>query len=231
MITILLLSAISTSWPAAHASAARDTQLADTVPGLRETGSLALAAAAVRYLHEEGVEHPDGRLQFWTDSAGGPAHVQLAGGTLSDEAAAGLVPLVRQHVAAWPERGPIRVAIRLDVADAYLTGPRMPAPHEVEQPPAMTNPRHVRNIMRLMLDAHSPVEGSPRRRSSPAELLMRVGPDGIPTIVEVKRLTGDPELDEYLLPLAYEARFQPARVNGQPITVWVTVPLNMSLGT
>ncbi|HET6230264.1 MAG TPA: hypothetical protein VFE05_09360 [Longimicrobiaceae bacterium] len=213
--------------PAAHRPAEYVRSVVQAArPAADDTVPLALAAQVVRYLQENGVMQPTGRLIFWTDTARTELHMQLAGSNVAPEVARGLRPIVEQYAAAWPGSGPIRAAIRLDAPDAYLVDPPLKM-YRTAAAPEVSNVRHVQDLMRQMLDIHSPTAPERAYRPIPALLSIRVGADGSPEIVNVTRLTGDPELDDLLIPLAYEIRFRPAHLNGHGVAVWVSIPLNM----
>ncbi|HET6230263.1 MAG TPA: energy transducer TonB [Longimicrobiaceae bacterium] len=227
--TTFLLSSLAMLPPAPAASRADVVASgADTLPqAARDTVPQALAAAAVRYLREHGVERPNGKLEIWSNSTRSPVRAQLSESTVAPETARGLFPLIERYAAEWPGAGPLLSTIRLDAPDGYAPMRTAVDSAAAEQGPRLENGGHVQDVMHHLLRTHSPPARGQMNRAIPAVLRIRVGADGAPEMVDVARLTGDAELDEYLVPLAFEMRFQPARLGGAAVPSWVSMPLTL----
>jgi hypothetical protein len=230
--TTVLLSSLALL-PRTPAASRADVVMsrADTLPPAprdpRDTVPQALAAAAVRYLREHGVERPTGKLEIWSDSTRSPVRAQLSESTVPPETARGLFPLIERYAAEWPGAESLLVTIRLDAPDGYAPMRISLDSAAAEQGPRLENGGHVQDVMHHLLRTHSPPARGQMNRAIPAVLRIRVGADGAPEMVDVARLTGDAELDEYLIPLAFEMRFRPARLGGAAVPSWVSMPLTL----
>ncbi|MGH8086323.1 MAG: energy transducer TonB [Lysobacter sp.] len=103
--------------------------------------------------------------------------------------------------------------------------PGPPAPAEAPAPPAgaMTQPRPVAG--------GTPAPRYPRRalrRGDSGTVLVRaqVGPDGVPTSVDVARGSGSRELDRAAVDAVERWRFHPATQGGRPTVGTVVVPIS-----
>ncbi|HSU15164.1 TonB family protein [Longimicrobium sp.] len=95
----------------------------------------------------------------------------------------------------------------------------------IEEPPRLANADEVtRELSRFAAEhgrANPHLAGSERV----VTVRLRVGPDGTPDHVGVDGDAGDAALDAEAVRAAGRMRFEPGKVDGEPLYVWITLPI------
>jgi TonB family protein len=94
----------------------------------------------------------------------------------------------------------------------------------MEEPPRLLN----RGALIRAIDAEYPPSLGVRGVGGEAVVRMRVSTEGRPTVVEILRSSGHPELDRLIARVAEQARFSPARLRDRPVASWVHLPIKVS---
>jgi len=174
-------------------------------------------------LRENGFPAPDGTLEMYADSSRTHVVPRLAGSTLPDSAMNGVLEIMQAALAEWPADMPVMASFRLD-AEAALNPPDTTAAGSaefVDEPPHARRVADFHQMIQRMLSASGLTSLAMTRRLT-AQLAMLVDPEGRVAAVEVEHPTGEAALDAFLVPMAYELHFYPAR----SVSVWVTLPLH-----
>ena len=153
------------------------------------------------------------------DSTGAVSGITSIESTFAPEREPEFLDLVVPHVLPRPSEGTGR--LRLGVfggADlAVVLGPA----HSCE--PMLANRRTVGRILTNL--------GTGRRtRLGTATVSLYVQPNGVPTEFRLDESSGDGSLDAKAMAVAEEMRFLPARIEGVPMAVWVSLPLSIGTG-
>lgn len=183
----------------------------------------AMIRAIFARLHQNGAGHLDGWLEMRGDSAHTTVTPRLVGSTVPDPVLRGVPDLMVNALAAWPAQMPVIAGFRLDAEDAFADRQPVQIPGS-ERQPRVTNRNHVLEGMEAVVRA-SGISEAELAAGVHAQLLVLVGTDGRPLLVQVLLPTGRAEFDEYLLPLGYEMRFRPAAIGGTPVRVYVCIPI------
>jgi len=202
-----------------HAEDSTRLALRDEV---RDTLAARFRAAAL----EAGVAEPAGLVVVEIrDRRRGTAEVTPHASNVSYAVLRGVVDAHAELIARWPERD--------GVFNLRLDRPYRPAPTEVAREAVECQPSIVDlNRLRRDLDVLSRRQGPLAPGQDPrVELRVRmlVSRNGD---VAYARLAGRgvrPALNEAVLELARQIRFNPASVNGVPVDVWVELPFQFVL--
>lgn len=155
--------------------------------------------------------------------------ISLAETNVPQALQAGVVPLVDTFVARRAEPTPLELSFyleRLPAEDAVLG---MPGAHADFTPPRLRNIGHVTESLASIAYTH-PDYADDEHLAVPVALRMLVDRRGRPVLVE-NHMQGDPQFNRYLTALAYELRFDPARVDGEAVHVWVDGPTGFEFET
>jgi hypothetical protein len=183
--------------------------------------SYAFARRVLRHLRQAGVERPSGRVALWIGAGNGNRRLSLAETNVPQALWPGVVPLVDAFVAARTETTPLELSFyREQLPDSV--GVSTLADIRSERPPRLRNMDHVAEALRRIAAVH-PDFANDEHLSVKTGLRMLLDRRGRPVLVE-NLMQGDAQFNRYLTSLAYELRFDPARVNGEPIPVWVEGP-------
>jgi TonB family protein len=212
--------------PALHAQSGRPPVQRDTARYRQITEAFdTLTVRVFARLRANGVEHPDGKLQVAADSAHSVVTPGLSGSTVADAGLRGVAEETAAAVAVWPRGVPVMASFRLD-AEKTLDPAGKPDPTRPQKtlPPVIANRGEFLGVLERSLYA-SGLGAREVNRAAPAELAMKVDEQGQVVAVVVIRATGRAELDQFLLPIGYAARFEPARTDGTPVPVWADLPI------
>lgn len=190
--------------------------------------SAVLARRMVAHLRDAGVARPSGRVAVWIGAGNRAPRISMAETNVPQALWPGVVPLVDAFVAARAETTPLELSFYLerlpeDGARATLEDVRS------ESPPRLRNLGHVTEALRSIAYVH-PDYADDEVLSVRTGLRMLIDRRGRPVLVE-NHLQGDAQFNRYLTALAYELRFDPARVNGEPVDVWVEGPSGFEFRT
>ncbi|HEU0013642.1 MAG TPA: hypothetical protein VFQ45_08150 [Longimicrobium sp.] len=195
-----------------------------------DAGFSRFARTVVEHLKQAGVERPRGMLVVMADSGNTAIRFGLAESNVPAELEDGIRTLVAQYLHARGSAAPVNASVRLERVPpppeaAARTAVRVLEDDVAEEMPRLRNAHRVREILGAIARQHP--DFGVRSHSEPAVLLMRVDRTGSVSQAHVLRPTGEMEIDRFLHALAYEARFVPARLDGEPVTVWVELPLRL----
>jgi hypothetical protein len=184
-------------------------------------GSYDFARRIVEHLRAAGVTRPSGRVALWVGAGNRNPRLSLAETNVPQALWAGVVPLVDAFVASRTETTPLELSFYLEQLPASMSHPPL-ADVTSERPPRLRNMGHVSESLRRIAVVH-PDFADDEHLSVRTGLRMLVDRRGRPVLVE-NLMQGDAQFNRYLTSLAYELRFDPARVNGEPVAVWVEGP-------
>jgi TonB family protein len=190
----------------------------DSVPGA--TAAHAVAA----YLAEHHLALRNARLELYANAAGNRLAPRLVGLELPDSLTEGVLLAIQANAPVLGGRAPQMAGFRLDRLEGAV--PQPPAPEGKYKPPQLANVSYVKRVMEAMLNTDPATEADRvSRLSTGAQLRVRVDADGHVGAAVLDRSTGDPEMDRYMLELAWSMEFHPSTEAGRPATVWTYVPL------
>jgi TonB family protein len=113
-------------------------------------------------------------------------------------------------------------------AHAGLAGPDSTGAYELSMVETLPRASNTADMVRAMVQYYpAALEGA--GASGEVTVRMRVGVDGRPTTVYILRST-DRRFDDATLRVVRRVRFEPARVGGRPVPVWVELPIHWSRG-
>lgn len=216
MIQIRALAALALACAAALAVPARAQHDSAAVADVQSPASFGLQM--VESLRAAGLEHPTGRFLLFVD--GGGARVSFHGSNVADSLQAVVLPLVNRYVASRGTAEPFHLSIQLD--GMVRRPPRDTSHVTSEEVPQITNTAQIREAITRVAQTH-PARGLDAR----VVLSLYLSETGQVVLVEA-RPTGDPDIDPYLTPIGHAMRFRPARLNGEPVPVWLSIPLHFT---
>ena len=179
------------------------------------------ARQVVRHLRQAGVERPSGRVALWIGPGNGDRRLSLAETNVPRALWQGVVPLVDAFVARRLETTPLELSFYLERLPESL-GPGDTTDTRRMRPPRIRNVERMTDALRRIAAVH-PDFSDDEQLSVRTGLRIIVDRRGNPVLVE-NLFQGDPVFDRYLTALAYELRFDPARVDGEAVPVWVEGP-------
>lgn len=95
--------------------------------------------------------------------------------------------------------------------------------------PSVLNASALSRRMQTEIESHGPAVARYIQGMRSATLRMFVADSGQPTRIEVYRSSGYRDLDAIAVRVAQNARFEPGRVDGRPIPVWVQIPMSFNM--
>ena len=208
---------------------------AQEAPAPADTASHArmLAGRVLDYLARRGVSRPDGIFLVRSDAAEGGVRVNFSESNVPDSVMEGVRPLVAEFLERFPPDSFVEVSFRLGKAphlDGAATASavaRADSARGVERQPRLRNVERVAAAIRQVRS--QPHAVPPGAGARPALLRMLIDERGEVILVEVVRRTGVPTFDLYLSAIAYQMRFAPGEVNGQPVRVRAILPLDFTI--
>lgn len=208
------------------AAPARAQELAAPAPPQRRGDpELNLGMRMAQALRDAGLAQPSGRVLLFMDGPGTTPRISFQLSNVPDSLHAAVLPLVDQYTASRADSAALHVSILLEGM-----APRRPrAMEEVtrEQLPELRNPTQVRAYVTNVAQTHpASRDGTVNAR---AFVRVYVSEAGTPVLVEA-RPTGDPHIDLHLTTLGHVMEFRPARINRDPVGVWIEVPLQFHGG-
>lgn len=171
-------------------------------------------------------------LSVQTDSMGTIVDGHILDASLPDSTAAAIVRALRghtrnysddkdhQHPAGWD----YRLRIAPGTADLITVG------QPVECRPQILDKSAIRQRLEQDMNDYDRMSAPPAKLITVAIWLF-VGADGRPIKEQVQRSSGDAEVDHLAVDAASVARFAPALSDGEPVGVWVSLPLSMGWAT
>jgi TonB family protein len=166
---------------------------------------------------------------FWVsyDSNGAVHEVEPIFDKMPTAYAQPVVAAIRAHLKPrTPSKRPLQTHLRV------VTGPgaRVDRPRLREEQPDLANRGEIARHLSRAMARFAAQRGAMVRSGYQADLKFRVGTDGRADTasVEVVRSTGEPELDREAIAALALMRFRVARIEGVPVRVWVTLPVNFA---
>lgn len=185
-------------------------------PALR--GPATFGVRMVESLREAGLAQPTGRFLLFVDAGG--ARVSFQGSNVPDSLQGRVLPLVNQYVASRGAAQPFHLSVQLE-------GMARPVVRELpeetrEQLPQLVNGSRIREAITRVAQTHPSSSLDVR-----VVLKLYLSETGQVVLVEAPP-TGDPDIDPYLTTIGHTLRFRPARINDEPVRVWVSIPLHFT---
>ena len=133
--------------------------------------------------------------------------------------------LASDHDTVFPEP-PAEWRAKRDAELARIRAERAAA--KLEAPPRLANADQVTRELTRFADQFG--RANPRLAGSErvVTVRLRVAPDGAPDHVTIDAGADDPALDAEAVRAAGRMRFEPAKVDGSPVYVWVTFPITFT---
>jgi hypothetical protein len=195
---------------------------ADSTPSFRDP-EMNLGMRMAHVLREAGLQ-PSGRVLLFMDGPGTRPRISFQLSNVPDSLHAAVLPLVDEYTAARADSAPLHLSFLLE----GMT-PRRPRTAEVtrERLPELRNPTQLRAYVTNVARTH------PASRdgtvNATATVRVYVSEEGKPVLVEA-RPTGDPHIDLHLTNLGHAMEFRPARINRDPVGVWIEMPFQFHGG-
>jgi TonB family protein len=99
----------------------------------------------------------------------------------------------------------------------------------IEEQAELINRSETARLLAALARSIAAERGGEARFPYRMEMRVRIGADGTADSVSVDSSSGDTEVDERARPMVMRMRFRPARINGRPVRVWVTIPVFVML--
>lgn len=190
-------------------------------PANVRTDTHGFARQMVRHLRQAGVERPSGRVSLFIGAGSRDRRLSLAETNVPQALWQGVVPLVDAFVARRLETTPLELSFYLEQLPESL-GSGDTTDIRRMRAPRIRNVERMSDALRRIAAVH-PDFADDEQLSVRTGLRIIVDRRGNPVLVE-NLFQGDPVFDRYLTALAYELRFDPARVDGEAVPVWVEGP-------
>jgi hypothetical protein len=181
-----------------------------------EIGVGRLAAGVLGALYNSGVRPTRGIFLLRADSANANLSGSFAGSDVPQAAFAHARPAISAFLGSRPGDAPFHVSFRLSEETLAVVGGAWD--WRWDQAPELRNGSHVQQRLGRVFDVTADQTGSWERDT---QLLLLVSPAGNVVVASVEVPSGDWGVDQYLMNLAYEMRWDPARKDGQPVPGWM----------
>ncbi|HEX8691537.1 MAG TPA: hypothetical protein VF746_03785 [Longimicrobium sp.] len=175
-----------------------------------------LAAGVLAALQNNGVRPTRGIFLLRADSANANLSGSFAGSDVPQAAFAHARPAIAAFLRERPGSGPFHVSFRLSEETLAVVGGEWD--WRWDQAPEVRNDARVQELLNRLAGVTSDQTGSWERDT---QLLLLVSPAGKVVVASVEIPSGDWGVDQYLMNLAYEMRWNPARKDGQPVPGWM----------
>ena len=171
-----------------------------------------------------GVERPQGIVVFRSETRGSDVSVRFHRTNLPNSIGPQVAERAQALLPRWPGKDPLHFVARLDslpVPDAPIGSVRE---HCF---PKYTNESVIQQQLQAFLAAN-PDLARPGMRSKQTRLSFVVTREGEVIDIAVLKSSGIPQLDVYAQLMAETLTFLPARIDGVPVDVSVTLPVSVS---
>ena len=175
-----------------------------------------LAVGVLAGLQNAGVRPNKGFFLLRADSANANLSGSFAGSDVPNGAFANARPAISSFLRARPDDKPFHVSFRLSEETLAVAGGEWD--WQWDQAPELRNRRRVDERMYGIFRVTADQTGTWERD---AEVTFLISPAGNVVLASVTRSSGDWGVDQYLMNVAYEMRWDPARKAGQPVPSWI----------
>ncbi|MDP9349689.1 MAG: energy transducer TonB [Gemmatimonadota bacterium] len=199
----------------------KPTRPARGAEAVRDSLQAAFKREVLTRAQATGVEHPEGILVFASDGTRSRINVSRHRTNLSDTLLLSLVEHARNTLARWPGRGPARLVVRLDsipLPEKPVGSPR------IECRPMYTNGAQIGRQLQAFVQQQGFVTSLDERPIQTSVYLI-VTRDGEVVHAEIVRASPYGHFDMYVLSIAQQLKFIPARIDDVPIDAAVTLPV------
>jgi hypothetical protein len=179
-------------------------------------GVARLAVGVLAGLQNSGVRPTRGIFLLRADSANANLNGSFAGSDVPSGAFATARPAIAAFLGARPDDRPFHVSFRLGEETLAVAGGQWD--WQWDQAPELRNRRRVDERMYGIFRIASDQPGIWERD---AEITFLISPAGNVVLASVTRSSGDWGVDQYLMNVAYEMRWDAARKDGQPVPSWM----------
>ncbi len=175
-----------------------------------------LAVGVLAGLQNAGVRPTRGIFLLRADSANANLSGSFAGSDVPNSAFATARPAITAFLGARPDARPFHVSFRLGEETLAVAGADWD--WRWDQAPELRNRRHVNErmygIFRIAAD-------QPGLWERDCEVTFLISPAGNVVVASVTSSSGDWGVDQYLMNVAYEMRWDAARKGGEPVPSWM----------
>jgi hypothetical protein len=175
-----------------------------------------LAVGVLAGLQNAGVRPTRGIFLLRADSANANLNGSFAGSDVPSDAFTTARPAISAFLGARPDARPFHVSFRLGEETLAVAGGDWD--WQWDQEPELRNRRRVNERMYGLFRIASDQPGIWERD---AEVTFLISPAGNVVLASVTRSSGDWGVDQYLMNVAYEMRWDAARKGGQPVPSWM----------